>query len=174
MAKLKVADAVWIAAALLQRAKGRDADFSLSEILDKAKAEKLEGADRPGMRAHVAAHAVADLPPNPGNYRMLHAAGRGRRRLFRNGDPAHSARTGKTHPNVNEIPDRYRPLIDWYEHDYNRSPPTSNIIQSEATMPLTGRGTSGAVLLRFWGIMPPERAQEFQRIVEEGCERIEP
>lgn len=173
MQKLKVADAVWIAAALLQQEKGRDADFSSSEILDKAKAEKLEGAARPGMRTFVAAHAVADLPPNPGNYRILHATGRGRRRLFRNGDMAHNARTGKTHPSADEIPDRYRPLIDWYERDYNRNPPgPSGTPASNAAG--TGRGTNGAVLLRFWGIMSPERAQEFQRIIEEGCERIEP
>src|SRR5579884_195593 len=173
MVRLKVADAIWIATALLQRERGRDADFSISEILERAKSEKLDEADRPGLRAHVAAHAVASLPPNPGKYRMLHATARGRRRLFRSGDCAHSARTGKTHTNINEIPERYRSLVDWYEHDYNRTPPGTRGVSGPSSSP-SGRGMSGAVLLRFWGIMSPERAQEFQRVVEEGCERIEP
>jgi hypothetical protein len=174
MNRLKVSDAVWIAAALLQRERGRDADFSLSEVLNRAKAEHLEGAERPGLRAHVVAHAVAELPPNPGKYRMLHATGRGRRRLFRNGDSAHPARNGKTHPNVNEIPERYRLLIDWYERDYNRDLPPAGSAPTDQASPSSPGGTSGAALFRFWGIMSAERAQEFQRIVEEGCERVEP
>lgn len=170
MSHLKVSDAVWIAAALLQRERGRDADFSLSEVLDRVRTEKLEGAERPGLRAHVVAHAVAELPPNPGKYRMLHATGRGRRRLFRNGDPTHPGRRGKTHPSLNEIPERYHSLLDWYERDYNRNlPPPAGPVN-----PSSQGGASGAVLLRFWGIMSAKRAQEFQRIIEEGCERIEP
>jgi hypothetical protein len=173
MEPLKVADAVWIATALLQRERGKNADFSLKEILNRAKTEKLQGAERPGMQAHVVSHAVADLPPNPGKYRMLHATGRGRRRLFRTGDFAHAARTGKTHPNINEIPDRYRSLVDWYERDYNRDAGPSGAPPTTGTGIPSSGGTSGAVLFRFWGIMSPERAQEFQRIVEEGCERID-
>lgn len=172
MENLKVADAVWIAAALLQRERGREADFSLKEILNRAKAEKLQGAERPGLWAHVVSHAVADLPPNPGKYRMLHATARGRRRLFRNGDFAHAARTGKTHPNINEIPAKYRSLIDWYERDYSRSREGGSV---PPTYPPNspGGGTSGAVLFRFWGIMSQQRAKEYERIIEEGCERID-
>jgi hypothetical protein len=101
---------------------------------------------------------------------MLHQTGRGRRRLFRNGDPTHPERTGKTHPNAGEIPEPYRYLIDWYEHDYNQPFRTDRLSPNRESK---STGTSGLVLMRFWNIMPKERAKLFQQIVEEGCERID-
>jgi hypothetical protein len=168
---LKVADAVWIATALMQKERGTQADFSLKEIMERARTEDPKGAERPGIWAHVVSHAVADLPPNPGRYRMLHQTGRGRRRLFRAGDPFHPGRTGKTHPNPNEIPEFYRPLIDWYEHVYDQAASAPELpSRSGGAKPL---GRSGLALLRFWNIMSKERAKLFEQIVEEGCERIE-
>jgi hypothetical protein len=50
---------------------------------------------------------------------MLRTVGRGRRRLFRPGDPVHPARIGaKTLPERDELPAPYRELLDWYERDY--------------------------------------------------------
>lgn len=166
MDALKVADAVWIAAAELQRERGRDADFTVKEVIERARKDKELRGERPGIRAHVVAHAVADLPPNPGNYRMLHVTGRGRRRLFRSGDFVHEGRTGKAHPHRNDIPERYRSLIDWYEKEYDSASPAP-------TRPPSSGG-NGAVLLRFWGILSAKQGKAYETTIEEGCERIEP
>ena len=46
-----------------------------------------------------------------------------RRRLFRAGDAYHPKRDGgKTVPNRDEIPAKYRPLLDWYEREWASSP----------------------------------------------------
>ena len=59
MEPVKVADAVWIAAAQLQRERGRDADFTVKEVIERARRDKVLAGERPGIRAHVVAHAVA-------------------------------------------------------------------------------------------------------------------
>lgn len=166
MEPIKVADAVWIAAAQLQQERGREADFTVKEVIERACRDKSLAGTRPGIRAHAVAHAVADRPPNPGNYRMLHTTGRGRRRLFRSGDPVHEGRTGKIHPHPNDIPERYRPLIDWYRREYDSELP-------KLPEPPVGK-VNGPVFLRFWGIMSQQRAKIFEKVVEEACERIEP
>ena len=38
----------------------------------------------------------------------------------------------------------------------------------------TPQGTPGDELLQFAGIMTPAEADEFLRVIEEGCERVEP
>lgn len=40
-------------------------------------------------------------------------------RLFRQGDDYHSQRTGKTHPQRRQLPERYHYLLDWYEREYS-------------------------------------------------------
>ena len=46
-------------------------------------------------------------------------ASKGRRRLFRPGDPCDPGRaTGKDVPRDDEIPPEYGELIDWYRNDY--------------------------------------------------------
>lgn len=115
----KVADEVWIATALLHRERPNEEAFSITEIVERAEREKLTPRLRPGVRVHATLHCVADLPPNPGRYCMLRSVGRGRRRLFRPGDPVHPARSGaKTKPQRDELPEPFRELLDWYERDY--------------------------------------------------------
>lgn len=117
--KLRVADEVWIATALLHREHPERQDFSISEIVDRAEREMLAKPLRPGVRIHVTVHCVAGLAPNPGRYCMLHATVSGRRRLWRVGDPVHPARVGaKTTPAADETPEAYRHLLDWYRRDY--------------------------------------------------------
>lgn len=118
-ADLKVADETWIAAALLQRENPERADFTIGEIVDRAKRENLYGAVRPGVRVHATLHCVANLRPNPGRYRMLFATGRSTRRLYRKEDPSDPAREGgKIVPDRDEIPGEYQDLIDWYFAEY--------------------------------------------------------
>lgn len=53
---------------------------------------------------------------------MLFATERNRRRLYRPGDPADPGRTGKTLPDAEAIPERYRDLLAWYQNEYAPTP----------------------------------------------------
>ena len=112
--KTKVADAVWIAAALLQRENPKQLDFPLEEIMARA-AKESSGPLRPGVYVHIVQHCVANRPPNPGRYRMLFETGPGRRRLFHPGDPYHPEREGsKIVPEAESLPREYISLLTWY------------------------------------------------------------
>ena len=169
---LKVADQVWVATALLHRENPQRTDFTKQEIRERAEQEDYNLGQRPGISQHISTHCVASKPPNPARHRMLTRTGTGRRRLFREGDKVHPARqSGNIVPRREDLPEKYHSLLDWYEQDYSRG---HGIPGSLAPQPKSAsRGTSGAVLFRFWGIMSPDRAKEFERIVEEGCERID-
>lgn len=119
MSEVLVADEVWIATALLHREQPECEDFSVAEILARVSSENLAGRLRPGVQTHVTQHCVANKPPNPGRYRMLFETTRGRRRLFRPGDPYHRDRgEGKTVPVAGEMPESHRELLEWYEAEY--------------------------------------------------------
>ena len=118
---IKVADEVWIAAALLQHEHLQQGDFAVEEIVDRVQQEGLERPLRPGVYVHVVQHCVANRPPNPGRYRMLFETGSGRRRLFRPGDNYHPGREGaKTTPAPADMPPAYTHLLDWYR-DWSRA-----------------------------------------------------
>ncbi|MDP9379453.1 MAG: hypothetical protein M3Q29_04755 [Chloroflexota bacterium] len=72
MADIKVADEVWIAAALLHREHPDRPDFSIAEIVDRVAQEGLHKPLRPGVQIHATLHCVANKRPNPGTYRMLY------------------------------------------------------------------------------------------------------
>jgi hypothetical protein len=117
--ELKVADEVWIVTALLHREHPERDDFTVAEIVERARKEGLTPELRPGVYVHAVVHCVANRPPNPGRYRMLLETGPNRRRLYRPGDPADEARRGgKVTPARAAIPARYHRLLDWYEKEY--------------------------------------------------------
>jgi len=121
MNTIRVADEVWVATALLHRQCPDAKDFTVAEIVQRAENEKITGVQplRPGVQVHVYLHCVANKPPNSGRYRMLVETSKGRRRLFRPGDPCDPARgSGKSVPNHDEIPSGYDDLIDWYHNEY--------------------------------------------------------
>jgi hypothetical protein len=119
--EIKVADEVWIAATLLHKEHPEQADFSVEEIVERARREKLHEPLRPGVYIHAQMHCVANRAPNPGRYRMLFETKPGRRRLFRPGDPYDQGRDGsKTKPSEDSIPVEYRPLLKWYA-DWSKS-----------------------------------------------------
>jgi hypothetical protein len=119
---VKAADAVWVAAALIQRERGVDADMSVAEIVDRAAA--LNGVSRSTLQTMASQHLVATARPSPDRYRMLTAVGRGRRRLFRHGDPVDPRREGsKTHPDPEALPPEFRALVKWYETEFAGGPP---------------------------------------------------
>ena len=121
MASIRVADEVWIATALLHRQHPQQDDFTVGEIVRRAESERVTGAGRlrPGVQVHAYLHCVANKAPNPGRYRMLVETTKGRRRLFRPGDPCHPLRaSGKDVPDAREIPPAYGALLDWYRRNY--------------------------------------------------------
>lgn len=113
-----VADETWIATALLHREQPDRADFTVAEIVERARSENITGSLRPSVSVHAYAHCAANLPPNPGMYRMLYATGKTTRRLFREGDDVHPKRKGKITPDPDELPPQYRYLLDWYHKEY--------------------------------------------------------
>ena len=119
MENIRVADEVWIATALLHRQHPDRDDFTVREIVQQAKAEKVTGGPlRPGVQVFAYLHCVANKAPNPGRDRMLVETSKGRRRLFRPGDPCHHLRVGKEIPHADEIPAPYDKLINWYRLEY--------------------------------------------------------
>jgi hypothetical protein len=154
-----VADEAWLALALLHREQPDAEDFSLDEIRERSLKEFHDR--RPGVWQHVVSHCVASNPPNPAQYRMLHSTARGRRRLYRRGDPVHPKRRGKVHPEKRDIPERYRSLVDWYVEEYDRN----------------GGGVPGssspAVLLGFVGMIPAYDLQKMAEAIASACERVD-
>ena len=115
----KVADEVWIVTALLHRENPDREDFTIDEIVQRAREEGLTDTLRPSVRVHAIQHCVANRPPNPGRYRMLFRTGKHTRRLVRPRDPYDPKREGaKITPKASEIPERYRKLLDWYRSKY--------------------------------------------------------
>jgi hypothetical protein len=157
---LKVADEVWIIAALLQKEHPEKTDFSVEEIMERAHREKLTDPLRPGVYVHVIQHCVANRAPNPGRYRVLVETSSGRRRLFRHGDIYHPAREGgKITPSLENIPPRFYKLLDWYREWSSRA--TREPASQDPLLQLRGSGR------RLWA---SEHADEYVRRLREGWE----
>ncbi len=135
---IKIADEVWIAAALLHREHPEREDFAIQEVVERLKQENLYGSLRPGVRTHVILHCVANKPPNPGGYIMLYATGKRTRRLYRPGDAVHPRRNGKVMPSREDIPARCHELLDWFEKEY--APSFTPKHPLEAVLALEGTG----------------------------------
>lgn len=118
---IRVADEVWIATALLQREHDSREDFSISEIVERARHENVNKSLtlRSSVRVHAAQHCVANKPASPGRHRMLFETARGRRRLYVPPDRSHPDRvSGKYIPKRDEIPEEYHHLLDWYHEQF--------------------------------------------------------
>jgi hypothetical protein len=157
---LKVADEVWIIAALLQKEKPARSDFSVNEIMDRARREMLTASLRPGFYVHVVQHCVANRAPNPARYRILFETASGRRRLFRHGDAYHPEREGgKTTPSKDDLPARFGKLLEWYL-DWS----SQAVRKAPDQDPLLRLRGSGRVL---WA---NEHADDYVRRLREGWE----
>jgi hypothetical protein len=95
---------------------------------------------------------------------MLTKTGRGRRRLFREGDAVNSERNGKSTPASEDIPTKYQPLLAWYQSEYNRN--------GLKTRGLAG-GSSPAAFLAFVGVIPAYDLKVMEDIIDRECERVE-
>ena len=167
---IKVADEIWLATSLLHRENPARPDFSVIEIVERAMKEGLAGGYRPGLQIHASTHCVATKPPNPARHRMLSETVRGRRRLFKPGDKFHRDRkTGKTHPSAEDLPAKYRYLIDWYEHDYVNG--NGNGLEHDEPLPRPGKLGD---LLKFVGLISPSDLEKMEAAIEEDFERVDP
>jgi hypothetical protein len=166
--EIKVADEIWIATALLHREHPEAQDFGTDEIIRRVRREKLAPEFRPGVAIHLSSHAVANKAPNGGRYRLLVETAPRRRRLFRPGDSFHPERRhGKTIPKTEEIPAKYRPLLDWYRDEYARPSHIKNRAAAEEK-----GGSTTELLRRFVGCLTPEEAADFRKALED-FERLE-
>lgn len=157
---VKVADEVWIAAALLHRQHPEQPDFSIEEIVERAAQESVVQLNRPGVYVHVVQHCVANRAPNPGRYRMLFETSPGRRRLFRKGDSYDPAREGaKITPNPEDMPHGYEGLLSWYR-DWS-SEREKSAARKDPLLVLAGSGA------HLWS---DERGDEYVRRLREGWE----
>ena len=155
---MKAADSVWVATALLQHERGEDADFAAEEILDRVRAEHLWDRDIGTLKQHVYKHNVAQLSAQPNIHRLLTRTSRGRRRLFRAGDPYDPARErGKTHPEAADVPEQYRSLVAWYLTTFGRG------CGAEAESPLLKLRELSLELGIWKGIDPDEYVRELRR-----------
>jgi hypothetical protein len=160
LTKVKVADEVWIAAALLHCEHPQATDFSIEEIVDHARREGLHEPLRPGVYVHVVLHCVANRPPNPGRYRMLFETLEGRRRLFRKGDPYHLDREGsKTTPEPGDLPPGYAELLNWYREWCVEK--ARDLVENDPLLKAHGSGK------HLWADEP---ADEYVRRLREGWE----
>jgi AbrB family looped-hinge helix DNA binding protein len=134
---MKVADEVWTSVALLHTENPIRADFAVEEI--KARAKRENWPIRQGFNVHVSYHCLANRPANPADHRMLHEDSRGRRRLYRRGDPCHSEREqGKIRPDKQDLLPQYQSLVDWYDSVYSKQEPLASST--------TGSGNGTAVV----------------------------
>jgi hypothetical protein len=160
LTKVKVADEVWIAIALLHREHPETTDFSIEEIVDRARREGLHEPLRPGVYVHVVQHCVANRPPNPGRYRMLFETTEGRRRLFRKGDPYNLERRGaKTTPEPEDLSPTYIGLLSWYQDWCNEA--LRSQIENDPLLRSQGSGK------HLWADEP---ADEYVNRLREGWE----
>ena len=155
---IKLADEVWIATAMLHRKRPSAQDFTIEEIVDSARNERISATERAGVYVHVLQHCVANRPPNPGRYCMLFETTKGRRRLWKPGDAAHPKRIGaKSVPLRSEIPAQYHSLVDWYESKYAKVTNEKGRV-SDPILGLRGMGK------KIWD----ENPDEYVRRLREG------
>lgn len=159
-ARTKLADEVWMVTALLHREHPERTDFTVDEIVDRARREKIIAPLRSGFYVHVVQHCVANRPPNPGRYRMLFETAPGRRRLFHNGDAYDPAREGsKITPLRDDLPEKYADLLEWYRHWSEVA--ANNSRQADPLLALRGSGK------QLWA---KEHADEYVRRLRAGWE----
>ena len=122
--KLKLADEVWVATALLHREQPERSAFPGSKILRRAEQLHPGVPPRAGLNPHIYGHCVANAKPVSGRYRMLYREQGGSYRLFRDGDDFHPNRQrGRTTPDSTSLPRKYRHLVGWYDSEYNEEKP---------------------------------------------------
>jgi hypothetical protein len=124
---------VFVATTLLHQRNPDRQDFNIQEIVNQVAMENVYGTLRSGINVHVSQHCVANKVPNPAKHRMLFATGKHTRRLVLPNDEAHPDRTGKIFPEADEMPERYRPLLEWAKDRFEKAMQSQDIRTEGAT-----------------------------------------
>ena len=149
---------VWTATALLHREQPDRAAFRATEIRDRVAMERLTPVLRPGVYVHAIQHCVANRVAAPARYRLLYATSRSHRRLFRTGDTYDASREGgMTVPDLRDLPEAYRYLLDWYASSYDVVDGSSS--RPDPLLALRGLGK------KIWGGEDPD---DYVRRLREG------
>lgn len=163
-AKFAAADRVWITVALLHNENPSRIDFAMDEIRERGRKEGFVEENVNTFYVHANQHCVSNRQPNPGNHRMLIETQRGRRRLYRDGDPSMPGRTGKIVPRQEDIPAKYHHLLDWYAKWSGSSSSGSQRQPKSVADPLLRLRGTGREIWKH------EHADEFVRKLREGWE----
>jgi len=147
--EIRLADKIWIAVATLHQEMPDRLDFTKDEIRQKLRGLGLmEGLKSQSVAAHLKQHLVANVPPSSTKYRMLYeTTPGGNLRLFRPGDFTYATRRegrklSKTVPERNNLPPKYRPLLDWYNTwaHCTEEPATDFSFENDPLIQLIGSG----------------------------------
>ncbi len=143
---IKIADQVWIAAAMLHREFPDREGFTSPDLEQRIRQEF--GTLGSGIATHLSQHCIANKKANPARYRILVEEYGGFKRLFRPGDVYHPDREGgKDRPHTQDVPARYHPLLDWYESTYTKQKSDKGSVLKEVSAVMDiPRGATMAVL----------------------------
>ena len=120
---MSTAIATWLATALLHTENKNMESFQAKEIFQKIRDEDLIQTKDNTLMAHITVHCVANTKPWPNIHRKLYRVSSGRYRLYKDGDDYHPSREGgQSAPSADEVPAKYRHLIEWYHSEYNTGP----------------------------------------------------
>jgi hypothetical protein len=119
---VKVADAVFVGAALLQLENPERQEFSLQEIQERTVREGLWQGAVGSIAAHISRHCVANSVPDGGAYAVLFETRKSMRRLLLPGDPIDRGRIrGKKWPEKEALPPKYAYLVDWAKQRFSQA-----------------------------------------------------
>ena len=119
--ELSVANLIWIAVALLHTENKEKDVFQVKQIFQKAKDLGLSHAADETLMMHISLHCVANAKAQPNTHKKLSRIASGWYRLYRPDDPHDPSREkGRTAPLAEEIPEKYRYLIEWYNNEYSK------------------------------------------------------
>jgi hypothetical protein len=140
MKDISAANLIWLAVASLSRDDPKRTGFSHDEIRRRVnELEPHHGFPDATIRTHIATHCVANKKPDPGRHRKLYMNPDGSYRLYRPNDSCDLGRkNGKSVPDPNLIPPKYRDLIDWYRTRDTGPAPIS--IEGDPILALRGVG----------------------------------
>jgi hypothetical protein len=140
MNAIKCADLVWVATAILSRDHPDRNGFSTGEI--RGKIDEIEpgnGFAPSTVPTHIAVHCVANKPPDSLKHRKLYLNPDRTYRLYRPGDKYDPGRNnGETLPQLEQLPPKYRALIEWYRATLVR--PSDSVQQEDPILALQGVG----------------------------------
>jgi hypothetical protein len=158
---------LWVAAALLQRNSERR-DLPVSDIKAQLRRLNPSRAQQKAVSAYLSDHCVANKKRNPHSIgaRIFVDVGYGLRRLYRPGDPTHPDRVhGKYKPERSEIPEKYWPLLDWYENEYQGQPGPDATAHPQS---------SPKTWVQFVGYINAHDLELMKKAIEEDFEKVYP